>query len=179
MPTLLGRDTQTSANPDSVIANQAQACLAVATLPGRVDTIQYFETLIADAAITSVWLGIFLDDGSGLQPGSLLSQVQVVGRPAGNTWITGTGFGIRVTAGTLYWLVALPIGASGQINFEDATVSGGTPLAFSTSSTMTDLSSPTGGWISIPGFGPLAFYGSGAPLSVPPPITAGTYVSRR
>ena len=47
----------------------------------------------------------------GGKPGAVLGKGTASGTPAVSSWIKATGLSVPVTAGTKYWLVALPVGS--------------------------------------------------------------------
>lgn len=158
MATLLGNSTNPSGVSDNAGGGFPVASQFTCTTSGTVDTIQYFNTTIADTGITGVWLGIFTDSSN--QPGTLLGQAQFSGRPAANTWITATGLSVSVTASTVYWLGFDAVG-TGAINFNDGST---TRMAFTAAGGHADLSGAMT-WTVNAASGPLGVYATGTPAA--------------
>lgn len=157
MAQLLGNSTNTVGPADNTGPGGVSAVQFTCIQSGVVDTIQMFETTIADAGVTSVWLGIYTDLGT--TPGTLLSQKQFVGRPPANNWFLTSGLAVPLLAGTVYWLGFDPVG--GNIFFNDGATSGGTRVAFPTV-THPDLSGAIT-WNNVLTTGPLSIYATGTP----------------
>lgn len=146
--------TNTSGGPD--------AYQATAAITGTVDTLHFFETTIADSAITGVWIGIFADSSN--TPGAHIGSGFASGRPPANTWVSASGLSIPVTAGTKYWLAILPntnFTGGQNISFNDGN-DGSTLLKFTTATTYTTLSAASNvAWSTSSVTGPMDIYGSG------------------
>jgi hypothetical protein len=108
-PVILG-DSNLESLPDSMSAGQAQAVQAIATSAGSVNSLTVY--LDPSSQASQIYVGIYSDDGSGMNPGALLGQ-GTLGQggkftlPAGwNSVAISTG-NVALVANTPYWIAML------------------------------------------------------------------------
>jgi hypothetical protein len=122
---LVGDATGSYAVGDQTSVGREEAFQFTAKSSGTVEELQFRTDATADTGLTGVILGV-LAESSG-RPGEVLGAVKVAGEPSINSWIKATGLSVPVVSGTGYWLVVLPLGASGKkLYYDAAAVSGGT-----------------------------------------------------
>src|SRR6185437_11549822 len=120
----------------------------------------------ANTGITGVVLAVFAENGG--RPGAVLGQGSSSGTPAVSSWIKVSGLSAPVTAGTKYWLVALPLG-SGKLHYNAAVGSGGTGNVESTAGGMTKATAQTS-WEAF-NQGPVGFQANGTAGEAPASVT--------
>jgi hypothetical protein len=126
---LAGDATATYAVSDQTTAGREEAFQFTAKSSGTVEELLFRTNATANTGVTGLVLAVFAE-GAG-KPGEVLARGTASGTPATSSWITVSGLSAAVTAGTKYWLVALPVG-SGKLHFNAAVSSGGAGNAEST-----------------------------------------------
>lgn len=162
----IGSSTPTSGGADNAgctsTTGQPTGYPATANATGTIDTLFFFETTIADSAITGVEIGMF-NDSAGT-PTTYIGSGTFSGRPAANTWISVSGLSIPVVNGTTYWLVILPKTsfAGGQnIFFNDGNSTA--QIRWTNTTVYTSLAAADSvAWNAGSSAGPLSIYGTGS-----------------
>ncbi len=143
---------------DQTGVGREEAYEYTASATGTVNELTLRTDATANTGVTGVVLALFSNKES--KPYEVLAQKNVSGEPKTSSWITATGLSVKVTSGTKYWLVELPLGEAGHgylLHFDSHGASG-----------TADYESKTEGlkeatkeseWVSY-GEGPATFYAS-------------------
>jgi hypothetical protein len=151
-------DIQTNADIDH--AGSAEAFLYVARTSGTVTSLSLY--VATGTSASSIVVGLYGGGGGG-RPGTLLTSA-VIASPAPGAWNMVSVSPVAVTAGSVYWLAALP--REGSLALRDL-ADGGAPAQESQSSS---LSSLPASWVSGESFknSPASFYAAGEAEGSPP-----------
>jgi hypothetical protein len=163
---LAGDATATYAVGDQTSAGREEAFQFTAKSSGVVEELLFRTNATANTGLTGLVLAVFAENVG--KPGEVLGRGTASGTPAVSSWIKASGLSVAVTAGTKYWLVALPVG-SGKLHFNAAVSSGG---AGDVESTATGLSNATAesAWESY-NQGPAGFQAKGTIGEAPASVT--------
>jgi hypothetical protein len=122
---LLAGSSSTYSVGDQTSVGREEGFQFAAKSSGTVEELEFRTDGTADTGLTGVILGVLAESAG--KPGEVLGAIKVSGEPAINSWIKAPGLSVPVVGGTNYWLVVLPLGASGKKLYYDAgAVSGGT-----------------------------------------------------
>ncbi len=165
---LAGDATATYGVGDQTTAGREEAFQFTAKSSGTVEELEFRTDATANTGVTGVVLGIFAESGG--KPGEVLGRATVSGEPAKSSWIKATGLSTPVVGGTTYWLVALPLGASGaKLFYGVAAASGGTGNAESTAGGLGTLTAESS-WVTY-NQGPVGFQAIGSTTQAKPTVT--------
>jgi hypothetical protein len=131
---LAGDPTATYAVSDQTTGGREEAFQFTAKSSGTVEELLFRTNATANTGVTSLVEAVFAENAG--KPGAVLGKASVTGTPATSSWIRASGLSVAVTAGTKYWLVALPVG-SGKLHYNAAVNSGGTGNVESTAGGLT------------------------------------------
>jgi hypothetical protein len=136
---LAGDATATYSVGDQTTSGREEAFQFTAKSSGTVEELQFRTNATANTGVTGVTVGVFADSAG--KPGEVLGRATASGQPATSSWIKATGLSTAVVSGTKYWLVVLPLGASGtRLHFNAAAaVSSGTGNVESTVGGLTTM----------------------------------------
>jgi uncharacterized protein YjdB len=114
---LVGDGTATYSVGDQTGAGREESFQFTAKSSGTVEELLFRTNGTANTGVTALVLAVFAENGG--KPGEVLGRGTASGTPATSSWIKVTGLSVAVTAGTKYWLVALPVG-SGFVHYNVA-----------------------------------------------------------
>jgi len=136
---LAGDATATYSVGDQTTSGREEAFQFTAKSSGTVEELQFRTNATANTGVTGLTVGVFADSAG--KPGEVLGRATASGQPATSSWIKATGLSTAVVSGTKYWLVVLPLGASGtRLHFNAAAaVSSGTGNVESTVGGLTTM----------------------------------------
>jgi hypothetical protein len=114
---LVGDGTATYSVGDQTGAGREESFQFTAKSSGTVEELLFRTNGTANTGVTALVLAVFAENGG--KPGEVLGRGTASGTPATSSWIKVTGLSVAGTAGTKYWLVALPVG-SGFVHYNVA-----------------------------------------------------------
>ncbi len=161
---LAGDPTATYSVGDQTTAGREEAFQFTAKTTGTVEEMLFRTNATANTGVTGLVLAVFAENGG--KPGEVLGRATASGTPAVSSWIKATGLSVPVTAGTKYWLVALPVG-SGVLHYNAAVTSGGTGNVESTVGGLANATAESS-WESY-NQGPVGFQANGTVAGPPVP----------
>ena len=163
---LAGDATATYTVSDQTTAGREEAFQFTAKSTGTVEELLFRTNATANTGVTGVVLAVFAENGG--KPGAVLGQGTASGTPAVSSWIKVSGLAVPVSAGTKYWLVALPTG-SGKLHYNAAVGSGGTGNVESTAGGMSTATAQSA-WETF-NQGPVGFQANGTVGEAPASVT--------
>lgn len=161
--------TQGASEPfiGTVAAGFIRACRYVAPVTGYVSALQLFTSSKANTGVTSVIMGITLDEAGTIRTAAL-GQATFVGEPGKEEIIEAVlEKPIKITIGTVYWIQILPIGGSLFIPEEFKVTKAGTECRTSSSGSKAKIegsaygAGENTGPITVAGIGTLRLSGTG------------------
>ncbi len=160
---LVGDATASYSVSDQTGAGREEAFQFTAKSTGTVEELLFRTNATANTGVTGVVLAVFAENGG--VPGVVLGSATVVGCAGGELWIKATGLSVPVTAGTKYWLVALPLG-SGFLHYNVSKgVSAGTGNVETMAAGLTKATAETS-WATF-NQGPVGFQANGTTAASP------------
>jgi hypothetical protein len=157
-----GDATATYSVGDQTSAGREEAFQFTAKSSGTVEELLFRTNATANTGLTGLVLGVFSESAG--KPGEVLGRGTASGTPAVSSWVKVSGLSVAVTAGTRYWLVALPVG-SGKLHFNAAVSSGGTGNVESVASGLSNATAESS-WETY-NQGPVGFQANGTTAAVP------------
>jgi hypothetical protein len=171
---LLGDASTSYGVGDQTAGGREESFQFTAKASGTIEELQLRTNGTANSGITGLVLAVFAESAG--KPGAVLGQGSFSGQPATSSWIKVSGLSVGVTAGTKYWLVALPLGPSSTVlHYNTAIASGGTANLESVAAGLKSAT-PESAWETF-NQGPVGFQARGAMGGVVPPPSPGIAIT--